>query len=600
MDDEVPRRTYLSTLLATGLSIGVAGCNASSDNSESNRTAEITTSASDQAETKSTTATPNQAPKILAHDATPQDKGTALAVSLEGEDDDGIALARIEYSEESIERTPESASVALDEEITDLSGTDIDTTSGQATFLLRDTAGKETRARVNPDETVPELQTFAVEPAEKAGEVVIRLGGRDETGLKHAAMLLGEQTHFRENVSGQTEYSTDQRISVPENAQFKQNTVTASLTDWNGNSTESEGETYVRKYDVMSDTQFDIAVNYFTAGEMMFKRCLEEGVETQPEVGAENYDSPIRPEVTTQHIDQMQGHGINRVQFNFGGGDKEDDREQVQALFDAGLASDIEIEPTYWASQPYRWTEDADKKQILEDDMTYMRDHFLKRENAVTHEGRPVVGLENPWSIVWNYGDEIIDEWGEYESFIDEMRSYLTVDGTKPFIRANAGMPAYKGFKHGRGGTGEEAFISTEEFFSYFDAVSQTQLPSHPDSEGEIASWDEVSGFREQMFRNCREFADNHNMEYFPKVMAGFDSRANTCWGENHPTNIYRSTENLQKELRLAEKYGTSDKIHVFTWNDWTEGTQIEPGTFRGTDYGTEYLEVVKEFQTSS
>jgi hypothetical protein len=33
------------------------------------------------------------------------------------------------------------------------------------------------------------------------------------------------------------------------------------------------------------------------------------------------------------------------------------------------------------------------------------------------------------------------------------------------------------------------------------------------------------------------------------------------------------------------------------TWCDWAEGTQVEPGTFRGEDYGTDYVEQIAEAQ---
>jgi len=38
--------------------------------------------------------------------------------------------------------------------------------------------------------------------------------------------------------------------------------------------------------------------------------------------------------------------------------------------------------------------------------------------------------------------------------------------------------------------------------------------------------------------------------------------------------------------------------INIATWNDWGEGTQIEPGIHEGTDFGTEYLEKVVQFQS--
>lgn len=55
MDDEVPRRTYLTTLLTTGLTAGVAGCSTSSDNPNT----ETTVSSTERTTTTDTTETTN-------------------------------------------------------------------------------------------------------------------------------------------------------------------------------------------------------------------------------------------------------------------------------------------------------------------------------------------------------------------------------------------------------------------------------------------------------------------------------------------------------------------------------------------------------------
>lgn len=576
--DDFTRRAYLEVLLATGAVASTAGCNASQSTSNTDST------------TDAPTATSNQAPQILAHDATPEDSGISLAVSLEGEDDDGLSLARIEYGGNTVEEAPESPSVDLDDTFTELDTTDLDATPGKVTFLLRDTAGKETRASVTPDETAPELQTFSVEPTENAGQLTVRLQGRDETGLEHAAVLFGEQAPLWRNISKQTEYSTDQRVSVPENARFQQNLVTASLADWNGNTTETEAETYVRKYDAMTDTRLDFGVNYFTAGEAMFTNCLESGVETKPDVGAEEYGRPIRPETTTKHIDQMQGYGIGRVQFTFEG--TRDTKNHLQAFLESDLVNAIDVEPTYYISGPHRWTEDADFKQIIEEDMRYVREEFFTRDNAATFEGRPTFYVENAMHWVAER-ERILESWDGLEAFADEIRSRLTVDGTEPFMVAGMGAQGHRYVDEG------DYYRHHKELALGFDAVMNlVAAPVFRNDPDRQVGLDETRKWLDQNYRGHRDFADENDMEFFPRVIPGFDTRANTCWGNDE--RIPRDLDFFETNLQMANEYGTAERLNIFTWNDFTEGTAIEPGTWRGNDYGTAYLERVRELQKAN
>jgi hypothetical protein len=82
---------------------------------------------------------------------------------------------------------------------------------------------------------------------------------------------------------------------------------------------------------------------------------------------------------------------------------------------------------------------------------------------------------------------------------------------------------------------------------------------------------------------------------FWPMVFPGFDDRHNEQWGQDR--RIPRSTQYFRDLLQLAETYGDG-RINIYSFNEWTEGTQIEPGAFRGNDYGTDYLEIIEEFQT--
>lgn len=54
---------------------------------------------------------------------------------------------------------------------------------------------------------------------------------------------------------------------------------------------------------------------------------------------------------------------------------------------------------------------------------------------------------------------------------------------------------------------------------------------------------------------------------------------------------VPRSLDRYRRTLRIARESG-SPLIQIVTWNDWGEGTQIEPGE----DYGYAYLEATQDF----
>lgn len=74
----------------------------------------------------------------------------------------------------------------------------------------------------------------------------------------------------------------------------------------------------------------------------------------------------------------------------------------------------------------------------------------------------------------------------------------------------------------------------------------------------------------------------------------GFNERG--CRESNR--RIPRSPEFFESVLELSDEYRTTELINIVPYNNWKEATTIEPGTFRGENYGTAYLEKVAEFQS--
>ena len=89
---------------------------------------------------------------------------------------------------------------------------------------------------------------------------------------------------------------------------------------------------------------------------------------------------------------------------------------------------------------------------------------------------------------------------------------------------------------------------------------------------------------------------ENINSIYYPQVSVGWD--ANPRYKELHPAVCTENTpENVQKGFELAKAYVDSHPnmraplITVNSWNEWTEGSYLEPDSL----YGYGYLEAIKK-----
>lgn len=593
-DTERTRRRVLRALAGTGLLSGLAGCNAlggtsNTTDTESPTVTESATAKAARTQTATSTATPDQPPRIVSHSATPQEHGQVLAFRIEAEDDTELAAVRVTYGDQKWVREDIGESpFAGENRFSGLAGDNPE--GGRVEFLARDAAGQESRKRVTPDEQAPDLSEFQVAPTRSAGEVSLTLLGEDDVGLESLSLILDGSSQLQQDASGATQASFDTTVDVSDAAtEGETNTLTAALEDWNGNTTERDSDTYVRKFDRLTETRLELGANYLLWAGDKFGNCFEEGANPMPSIG--QYDELAATRVRSRHIDQMQGYGVTNVMLTFNG--TASDRRLLKRFFDSDLTDQIKLRPIY-TIKDYRWHPNRShgnwKDEVVPSDMEFIHNHILARENAHTYRGRPVVNIWNAAYLAWadKYHEQIMDEWGSYRSFTTDLRDHLRVNDTDPFIVGGiAGGSGYHGFPNDR----------IVDFIRELDATT-TWVAGGAWGEDNSATWDEVLPWVEQDFQGHREFTGEHDMEFIPTVFPGFDDRPNTCWGSDRYTP--RSLDGFTSLLELAEEYRTTPMVDIATWNDWTEGSQIEPGSFRGTDYGTAYLEAIKRFQQSS
>lgn len=428
------------------------------------------------------------------------------------------------------------------------------------------------------DSIPPVIESYKAAATTTAGELSVSLAASDNEALGRA--VIRTSVDELETVLDGQQGSLKTRVTASpgevEQIQFL-------LEDEAGNRKKERTESYVRKYNVLEDTRLDIGAVYIPfAGAI--ENCFERPEWARaPSVG--QYPNPIPPEITSRHIDQMTGYGINRAIYSVEGTGAAA-RRQLDKFLESELLEQAIVQPLIpWSV--FRDTMDESwKEDVLPDYASLVRDRLLSREIISLREGRPVVST---WSFrTFASGEErekVMDEWGSYEAFIHDFRTRLAVNGKDPYLvggMASAGMgSAYQ-------------VPRIRDLAIQFDAVRNwtARINQH---RGETYGWEQVLSDVEANFRGTQEFTDANGMDFIPTVFPGFDDRGNTCWGGDRL--IPRSPHRFNQMLELAEEYASTDRVNIYSWNEWFEGSQIEPGTHRGNRYGTSYLEVVKDFQ---
>ncbi|NEU58611.1 hypothetical protein [Halorussus sp. MSC15.2] len=281
-------------------------------------------------------------------------------------------------------------------------------------------------------------------------------------------------------------------------------------------------------------------------------------------------------DVINHHVNQMLQNGISTVLFNFGANKRDFDR--FLKFRKAKRTNDIAIE-IFWVIHRI-FQRNHDFAPFLK----FVRDEMVSLPNYKTVNDRPVVNFWAPGYLALNEDAtrRIENEWGGIDKLFNHIRNELTVDGNEPFLVGGIGSWAFEGFPN-----------AIEQFGRQFDAI--TSWVGNP--KAGYNPWERHRKKVGEIFRRSFWYAIENDLEFVPMVFPGFDDRPNDCWGDGR--HVPRSPKHLAELFNLAKKYRTVDRTYVATWNGWPEGHQIEPGTFSGQDYGTAYLDVVKEAATS-
>lgn len=126
----------------------------------------------------------------------------------------------------------------------------------------------------------------------------------------------------------------------------------------------------------------------------------------------------------------------------------------------------------------------------------------------------------------------------------------------------------------------------------WYDWTLSKKAPPEMPELRHYASFEDVKGlYGERRKRILRMLDQGFTNLHMTCVFPGFDDHGCWGWGDG-PRLVPREDGKLYRWLweRVVEE--EVPVVQIATWNDWFEGTIIEPGA----EFGTQYLEITREF----
>lgn len=481
------------------------------------------------------------------------------------------------------------------------------TYSFKGVFKVEELKGVEyVDVEVEPEQKLDEDQItdFELDVTDSAGELKYKVGAYSKNEIKKVYISTSEETIEKNidkknkiNVHGiiEADPGTDSEINFEE--------VEVKVETENGNIFSKKKDHYVRRYDVFEgDKSVEVGVSYWPhlggkSRDINHKQWENDAVGI-PLIGEYEYRNNMK-RIVNRHIDQMQSAGISRLTYCYLAapmGNKIFDNK-FKRFKEVDLVQEIKLEIQYDFSHFGNWVKE-NRIGTIKNDLKFIRDNIFTMKNYNTYNGRPIIIFWNPNMIkeIYNNDDEVNSKWNSLGSFMEFIRSTLTVNEIEPFIIGDFGNLGhrYKNNYHQK---------ENIDFIQYFDAV--TTWTGYNRS-GEVVSWEEQYEFVIENFEGYEELHNEFGIEFLPRAFPGFDTKNNL-----HRVDDDRLTppnpEYFEKMLELVDQYRTLPYINIASWNEWEEGHNIEPGYYHDRSYedypvyhqgkfGFDYLDEIKKF----
>lgn len=282
------------------------------------------------------------------------------------------------------------------------------------------------------------------------------------------------------------------------------------------------------------------------------------------------YDSRNK-HVIDQHIQWARQYGINWFSVSWWGQSTFSGGTLRNYFLDATLASDIDFSILYEPIGRFNaWDgdridiDDPTNRERLFKDFTHLAETYFEEDNYLQINGRPVVYI---------YATHVFE--GALPKALDELRSRITptpyiigeminISGPKPRHRSR---------------------------IAAFDAIT-TYNPSGVLLNTDISDFEMFLDRVQDLYREWFISARAVGTAFIPPVIPGFDKTENK--NGNPDDLIERSHDRFSDLSALAREVMDPDleAVLITSFNEWHEGTTVEPAE----EYGTSYLEDIPEF----
>lgn len=193
-----------------------------------------------------------------------------------------------------------------------------------------------------------------------------------------------------------------------------------------------------------------------------------------------------------------------------------------------------------------------------------LSDTYVKQSDYYQVDGRPVVML-SPLNLSSASANSI-----DYGMVADTLRSVMRSWGYNPYII-------------GEMTTGWDAPTNhPQEVIRAFDGIVLTNWKTN--------DYDRAYGFFsycDLSYQNWKNVLNSWGVDYVPSIFAGYNSPSDT-----KGYVIARTDSNYVSYCNIAKRsMGKMSIVLINSWNDFINGTQVEPAT----DYGAQYLRITKQ-----
>jgi len=327
----------------------------------------------------------------------------------------------------------------------------------------------------------------------------------------------------------------------------------------------------------------------------------------QPKVPLWGYEDEADPRVMAKKIDAAADHGITSFIFDWYW---YEDGPYLNGALDKGFLGAanndrlkfslmwanhdwVDIQPAQ-RSRPYNvLAKGTVREQTFIEATDYMIAHYFRHPSYERVNGGLYVSFYELMSLIEGFGRDL----GETRRILDGFRDRVRAAGLGE-LHLNAVVWGIQNLP------GEEKIEDVNAYMESlgFDSITSyvwihhQEMPSFP--------FTDYAAYRESNAADYAKFTKEYDLPYYPNVTMGWDPSPRTIQTDRYDELGYPFTPilrgNTPAEFRIAlEKVkefldGGETLVRRFTinaWNEWTEGSYLEPDTRNGMGY----LEAIRD-----